>query len=159
MIRPIVPEDTAALLDVVSAIGFDAEELQEIRGMIEGSLDGSLGDKHRWVTVDEGDGPLAVAYFAAERMAVGAWNLLLIAVRPAAQRAGHGTALLRYVEQALTEHGERLLLVETSGTEAFQPARDFYRKNGYEEEARLRDFYEPGDDKIVFRKALSSGDP
>ena len=45
-------------------------------------------------------------------------------------------------------------LVETSGLPEFERARAFYRKCGYEEEARIREFYNAGEDKIVFRKAL-----
>jgi hypothetical protein len=54
----------------------------------------------------------------------------------------------------LTERGERVLLVETAGTDDFDYVRSFYRQNSYEEEARIREFYTAGVDKIVFRKAL-----
>lgn len=43
-----------------------------------------------------------------------------------------------------------------SGLDSFELTRSFYRKNGYDEEARIRDFYRAGDDKIVFRKALDA---
>ena len=49
-----------------------------------------------------------------------------------------------------------MLLVETSGGDEFERTRRFYRTIGYEEEARIRDYYDAGDDKIVFRKALAS---
>lgn len=84
------------------------------------------------------------------------WNLQLIAVRPDRQGQGRGTALLRYVEQTLTAHGGRVLLVETSGLPSFERTRAFYHKCGYDEEARIRDFYQAGEDKIVYRKALSA---
>ncbi|MGG6268636.1 hypothetical protein ACQ4M3_37730 [Leptolyngbya sp. AN03gr2] len=48
----------------------------------------------------------------------------------------------------------QLGLVETSGTDDFEYVRAFYRKNGYDEEARIREFYCAGADKIIFRKAL-----
>ena len=54
----------------------------------------------------------------------------------------------------VVERGGRLLPVETSGGEEFEYVRAFYRKSGYDEEARIREFYKAGDDKIVFRKAL-----
>jgi ribosomal protein S18 acetylase RimI-like enzyme len=80
----------------------------------------------------------------------------MIAVRPDRQRQGRGAALLRHVEQALAARDGRLLLVETSGLASFERTRAFYRKCGYDEEARIRDFYKAGEDKVVFRKALAA---
>jgi ribosomal protein S18 acetylase RimI-like enzyme len=70
------------------------------------------------------------------------------------QRQGRGKALLQHVEQMLMARGERVLLVETAGTDDFEYVRQFYRQNGFEQEARIREFYAVGVDKIVFRKAL-----
>ncbi|MGL4512808.1 MAG: GNAT family N-acetyltransferase [Lacipirellulaceae bacterium] len=89
-------------------------------------------------------------------MTSGTWNLYLIAVREDLRGSGRGGALLRYVEQTLASHGSRVLLVETAGIDEFEATRAFYRKNGFSEEARIRDFYEQGVDKVVFWKALSS---
>lgn len=47
-----------------------------------------------------------------------------------------------------------MLLIETSGLAGFEAQRGFYRRCGYKEEARIRDFYQAGDDKVVFRKVL-----
>ena len=51
-----------------------------------------------------------------------------------------------------------MLIVETSSLARFETAREFYRRHGYDEEARIRDFYGPGDDKVVFWKSFSLGD-
>ncbi len=83
------------------------------------------------------------------------WNLYFIGVQPARQGAGYGTALLAAVEDDLRARAARLLLVETSGVEGFELTRKFYRKHGYDEEARIRDYYGPGDDKVVFWKTLT----
>ena len=56
---------------------------------------------------------------------------------------------------ALQAKGARILIADTSGTEAFAPPRAFYAANGYAEEARIRDFWATGDDKVVFWKALT----
>ena len=63
---------------------------------------------------------------------------------------------MRHVEQALAARGGRVLLVETSGLPGFERTRAFYRKLGYDEEARIREFYQAGEDKVVFRKALGA---
>lgn len=92
-------------------------------------------------------------------MTEGTWNLLLIAVHPAWQGTGIGTRLTTAVEMRLAAAGARLLLVETSGLPEFAATRGFYRRRGYAEEARIRDFYRAGEDKLVFRKALGAAQP
>lgn len=156
MIRPATPYDKKALMTIAEAIGlFSFQELEELGGMLAEYFDGNLDSDRYWIAYDDGE-PVGVAYYAPEQYAYGTWNLYFIAVHPARQREGVGGKLLRYVEQTLAERGERLLLVETSGLPSFESTRVFYRKNGYEEEARIREFYKAGDDKIIFRKALTA---
>jgi hypothetical protein len=62
--------------------------------------------------------------------------------------------LVKAAEQHLKDKGQRILIVETSGTDAFALTRKFYAQSGYDEEARIRDFWAPADDKVIFRKAL-----
>ena len=81
----------------------------------------------------------------------------MLLVNPDHQGQGYGRALMNYIEQTLLERGERLLIVETSSLDDFESARRFYSKCGYNEEARIRDFYAEGDDKIVFSKTLKAG--
>lgn len=153
-IRSANPNDTDTIMNLAEAIGlFEGEELEVLGGMLGGYFEGSLGDGHSWIVCDDG-GVVGVAYFAPEQYADGTWNLYLIAVHPKYQGKGYGSAIVNYVEKTLTEKGQRLLLIETSGLPNFENTRKFYRKQGYEEEARIREFYKAGDDKIIFRKAL-----
>ena len=77
-------------------------------------------------------------------MTSGTWNLLAIGILARYRGRGIGGAMMRYLEDRLRTAGERVLLVETMGTPAFERTRAFYRANGYAEEARIREFYEPG---------------
>ena len=138
-IRPAMPDDRAGLMAVVDASGlFPPGELEEVSNLLADYFAGNLGSDHFWITDDDGEGPVGVAYYAPERMTNGTWNLYLIAVHPDHQGEGRGAALLRHVEQTLANRGERLLLVETSGLASFGATRAFYRKCGYDEEARIR---------------------
>ncbi|WP_413160809.1 GNAT family N-acetyltransferase [Capilliphycus salinus ALCB114379] len=153
MIRPVTPDDTAALIALAKdTISFEPNELEELGKMFADYFNGNSDDI---CITDEDNGLVGVAYCTPERMTNGTWNLLLIAVHPNYQGQGRGSALLRYVEQTLTGRGERLLLVETSGLPSFERTRAFYRKCGYDEEARIRDFYDVGNDKIVYHKMLT----
>lgn len=155
MIRPTTLDDTTALIALADATGlFQPDQLEELGEMLSDYFRDNSDDR-LWIT-DDNKGVVGVAYCEIERMTDRTWNLQLIAIRPDCQGQGRGTTLLDYVEQMLTVRGGRVLLVETSGLPDFERTRTFYRKCGYEEEARIRDFYTAGDDKIVYRKLLVS---
>ncbi|MEM8614585.1 MAG: GNAT family N-acetyltransferase [Cyanobacteria bacterium P01_H01_bin.105] len=150
MIRFTAPDDTAAILALANAaIGFSPDELAELGETLTNYFDSS--DEPFWLT-DDDNGPVAAAYCAPERMTHGTWNLLFIAVHPEHQGQGRGTAMMHHVEKMLAARGAHLLLVETLAS--FDQTQAFYRRCGYEKEACIRDFYEVGADKIIYRKAL-----
>ncbi len=150
-IRPVTPNDIPALKNVIDANDlFPSDMLDD---MISDYFDNENGS-NLWFTYEDGE-PIAIAYCAPERMTEGTWNLYLIAVHPDWQGKGYGTSMLHYIEQMLAGRGERVLLVETSGLASFERTRSFYRQRGYDEEARIREFYQAGEDKIVFRKLLT----
>ena len=65
---------------------------------------------------------------------------------------------IKQVEHELKASGDgvaRVLIVETSSTDQYAQTRTFYRNHGYHEEARIRQYYGPADDKIVFWKSLT----
>ena len=149
-IRPIPRDALPAIGRVLDATGlFPSDMLDE---MIAGYLAG--GSAEIWFACMVGDEPVAFGYCVPERMTEGTFNLLAIAVAPDRQRSGVGTAMLKHLEDRLAKGGGRILIVETSGLADYADTRAFYAASGYSEEARIRDFYAAGEDKIVFRKAL-----
>lgn len=109
---------------------------------------------HLWLVVCEGEAVLGFAFAEPERMTDGTYNLLAIAVLPARQNRGLGKALVAAVGRRLAETGGRVLLVETSSRTEYKGTRAFYEGLGFAREARIRDFYAEGEDKIVFWKKL-----
>ena len=87
------------------------------------------------------------------------WDLYWIAVHPAAQGSGAGGALMEEVERRLASRSARLLVVETSSRDDYAPTRRFYDRRGYREAARIRDFYAPGDDRVVLTKRIATHQP
>ena len=84
------------------------------------------------------------------------FDLYWIAVEPGAQGSGSGTRLLTEVERRLQGQNARMLIVETSSRSEYAPTRHFYEKRGYAEAARVRDFYAPLDDRVIFTKRFHS---
>ena len=157
MIRPATPEDTAAMIDLVIAAGmFAAGDAAFLENMMAQYF-GSDGEKSHACVIDEEEEPLGVAYYQPKTAADRVWDLTMIAVRPDHQDRGRGAAMLRHVEGDLRTRGQRLLLIETSSLPRYDRARAFYVRCGYEEEARVRDYWEAGDDLVLFRKSLDGG--
>ncbi len=125
---------------------FPAEYLPE---MIAPALKGE-GDVWR---VFESDGELVGFAFARlEEMTDRTWNILAIGVDPAHQGKGHASTLLAQIEADLDA---RVIVIETTQLEEQARARAFYAAKGYEQQGHIRDFYGDGEDKLVFRKAMS----
>lgn len=146
-IRPLRRDDLEAALALVVAVDLFPPDL--LPEMAEPFL--SQASDELWWIADDGKG---LAYAAPERLTDGTWNLLLLAVDPGLQRQGLGRALVAAVVEALGKAGGRLLIVETSGTPEFAGTQKFYRRLGFHREARIRDFYGPGDDKLIFTQAM-----
>jgi ribosomal protein S18 acetylase RimI-like enzyme len=75
-------------------------------------------------------------------------RIVNLAVDPAAQRQGIGTALLHAAERALPD-GDMTLMVQTGNA----AARSLYRRVGYEEVSVQPHYYGPGRPGIKMRKA------
>jgi ribosomal protein S18 acetylase RimI-like enzyme len=84
------------------------------------------------------------------------YDLYWIAMHPEHQGSGGGSRLLDEVERRLNEREARMLVVETSSRTTYDKTRRFYENRGYEEYARLSDFYAFGDDRVIYAKHLSS---
>jgi len=82
------------------------------------------------------------------------FDLYWIVVHPQYQGRGIGKALLRQSEDVIAGQGGRRVYIETSSRELYNPTRAFYLSAGYCEEAVLRDFYRPGDSKVIFSREL-----
>ncbi len=149
-IRSVELQDLPQLKRIANATELFPSEMMD--DMISGYFDGSKPDI--WFTYILEGKAVSFGFCEPERMAEGTWNLLAIGVQPGHQGKGIGAAMMTYLESRLADQGERILLVETMGIPAFERTRAFYRKNGYVEEARIREFYEAGADKVVFWKHL-----
>lgn len=154
MIRETIRTDSDALLAIVESSGqFDENGLAHVKETLNSYLAGESDGL--WFTADDGE-PVGVAYCAPEPVTDGTWNLLMLWTRHDRNGLGHGSALVHRVEQVLTRREGRLLIVETSGLPDFENARAFYSKCGFTQEARIKNFFAAGDDKIVYTKMLQT---
>jgi len=86
----------------------------------------------------------------------GTYDLYWIAVSPTVQGKGIGKELLTFTEKEILKQNGRLIIIETSSQPKYLPTQQFYIKNNYQIDARIKDFYRSGDDRLIFVKRLVS---
>lgn len=84
----------------------------------------------------------------------GTYDLYWIVVDNNYRGNGTGKILMQQTEKELIVREARKLYIETSSTDKYFPTRRFYQNCGYTEEARLKDFYSEGDDKVIYSKVF-----
>ncbi len=80
----------------------------------------------------------------------GTFDLYWISVAAERKSKGIGRLLIQKVIQRITAKKGRLLLADTSGRHEYAPTRAFYERQGFNRASRIKNFYAPGDDLIVY---------
>jgi GNAT superfamily N-acetyltransferase len=143
--------DRQAILDALRASQvFRAHEIDVAADVLDTAIaDGPEGHYQSCTALRDGI-PGAWTCFGPAPCTSGTVDIYWIVVDPRFQREGVGAALMRHVERRAAAGGARLLVAETSSRPAYHRTHRFYGACGYEEQARVPDFYEPGDDKVIF---------
>ena len=150
-IKSVTRSDIDGLKTVLDSCGlFPSEFLDEMISDYFNNVD----TQDIWFTYIYDNLPVAIGYCVPEKLTNGTYNLLAIGVSENYQRKGIANIMMKYIEQELKSKGGRILIVETSSDDAQIAARTLYQKIGYTQEAVIRDFWNDGEDKIVFWKKL-----
>ncbi len=106
------------------------------------------------ILIADDDGVAGYVCFGETPCTVGTWDIYWIAVSQEKRGKGIGKLLDNTVEAAIRKAKGRLAFIETSSTPLYENTRQFYLRRGYEQVARIPDFYMPGDDKLILQKKL-----
>lgn len=155
-IRRTAKSDRAAIGGILEDTRFFREDEVEIAlEVLDDALKHGASGHYQSFTIDCDGRPAGWVCFGPTPCTVATYDIYWIAVDPAFQGRGLGKALMDYAERRIFERGGRISVVETSGRETYMPTQQFYLRVGYTEEARIDDFYAPGDAKVVYIKRLS----
>ena len=154
-IRGARSEDRALILSLLKGTErFRPGEMDVATFVLDESLkSGDEGPYHSRV-VEDARQVVGWVCFGPTPCTLDTYDIYWMAVALQQQRRGVGTSLIRHAEAVIRERGGRMVAIETSGTPDYAPAWQFYKDMGYQETARITDFYAPGDDKLVFTKRL-----
>jgi ribosomal protein S18 acetylase RimI-like enzyme len=156
-VEPSLPGDRAPILAVAAELGvFDAEEVDVVAELFDGYLHDPIVSGYNFLT-DRDPQTGAVLGFACwgpTSLSRGATDLYWIATARDAQQRGVGGRLFQAVEAAVRAAGRWLIVIWTSSRPDYEPARRFYQRMGCELASQIGDFYDHGDDLVVYVKRL-----
>ncbi|MGH8501792.1 MAG: GNAT family N-acetyltransferase [Gammaproteobacteria bacterium] len=148
--------DIDRVRNVTEATGFfSASEVEVAVELIEATFDQGATSGYSFLFAERGGTICGYTCFGPVPCTAASFDLYWIVVDAACQGQGIGKRLLVRTEQLIREAGGRQLYAETSSRRQYRPTRAFYRHAGFLQAARLRDFYAPGDSKIIYCKVLN----
>ncbi|MCC7357989.1 MAG: GNAT family N-acetyltransferase [Anaerolineales bacterium] len=156
-VAPARPADRAAVGRIAQRTGvFSAEEVQTALELFDGYLADAQRSGYNFLgCYAASDGRLlGFACWGPTSLSKGAADLYWLATDPDAQGQGVGTALFRAVEAAVRAAGRWLIMIWTSSSPLYAPARALYQRLGCALAMQLTDFYDRGDDLCAYVRRL-----
>jgi GNAT superfamily N-acetyltransferase len=162
----VTPEDAGSVRRIVESTGFfSVEEVEMAVSLVRERLDRGEASGYFFLfgeaspcqggPVAYGGGPVAYSCYGPISCTRSSYDLYWIAVQQEHRGKGIGTRLLAATEERIRALGGEKVYAETSSKESYGSSRAFYEKHGYTQEALLRDFYSPGDSKLIYVKEMS----
>jgi ribosomal protein S18 acetylase RimI-like enzyme len=157
-VRPVSQgaEDRTAIARLLAATReFDPEEVRVALELVDHAI--AHTDDYRVLVAELSHDSSLVGYvcFGPTPMTRGTFDLYWIATDPAQRRAGIGRALVAALADTLRSEGARLVRLETSSRDDYEATRRFYDGTGFHVAARIPDFYDVGDDLVIYTRALA----
>lgn len=151
----LVPQDIAAIRRIVESSGFfTAQEVEVAIELVEDRLEKKAQSDYQFI-IAEADGKMrGYSCYGWIDYTETSYDLYWIAVDETARGEGLGRKLMQETEARIKAAGGTRVYAETSGQPKYAPTQAFYEKCGYFNEARVKDFYRPGDDKLIYTKVL-----
>jgi ribosomal protein S18 acetylase RimI-like enzyme len=155
-IRSLIEKDRARLLAMlIKTRAFTSAEIDVAMELIGIVLkDPIQKDYQIHCLVDDQDQAIGYICYGPTPMTQGTFDLYWIAVDPDFQGQRVGSKLLNFLGEVVKAEGGRLILADASTIPHDEKTQKFYLKNGFQEVARIQDYYHPGNDRITFCRRL-----
>jgi len=151
----VTPADRNAVRAIVQSTGFfNPAEVEVAVELVEERLAKGPASAYCFVFADRAGELLGYACYGPIAGTQASHDLYWIAVTPKVQGQGLGRLLMAETERLIRALGGQRVYAETSSRDQYAPTRAFYQRCAYRLEAVLKDFYAPGDDKVIFVKVV-----
>ncbi len=148
-------KDRAFVREIVASSGFFSEEEVQIAvELVSERLSRGEQSGYHFLFAELAGKTIGYTCFGRIPGTRCSFDLYWIAVRDDHRGLGVGRALIRETEELIAAMEGCRIYIETSSRRLYDSTREFYGKCGYHQEAALKNFYSPGDDKVIFVKDI-----
>lgn len=139
---------------IVSTRFFYDHEVEIAVELVEEWLKEGEACGYNFVFCDIDGRTVAYSCFGSDVMSKTCFDLYWIATHNDLRGKGVGRKVLEETERIARQMGCIILIAETSGLPHYEPTRAFYINTGFDLEAKIKDYYTIGDDKLFFTKRI-----
>jgi D-alanine-D-alanine ligase len=152
----VIPSDRSDVRYLVESSGFfSAEETDIAEELVEEHLSKGVQSGYYFLFAELSGKVVGYTCFGPVPATASSYDIYWLAVDTGLRRMGVGKSLIRGAEELIEKMGGRHIYIETSSRDQYETTRMFHRSCGYVEEAVLKGFYAPGDDKIIYVKVIA----
>jgi GNAT superfamily N-acetyltransferase len=152
-----IPEirDIARVKEIVESTKFFYDhEVEVATELVAERLEQGESSGYYFVFAEESGVPVAYSCFGPITMSKTCFDLYWIVTHNDYRGKGIGRKLLEETYRLAKNMGCKIIIAETSGLDHYEPTRAFYLSNNFVNEARIKNFYDEGDDKLYYTKRI-----
>lgn len=149
----VYPSDIETVREICLSTGFFREdEIPVAVSLVEERLSQGKASGYEFIFLEIDGRTVAYCNFGLIPCSLLSYDLYWIVTHNDYRGKGIGSILLKETENQIAGLGGKAVYIETSSKEYYLPTQRFYEKNSYDLKARFADFYDYGDDKMVYVK-------
>lgn len=153
----VLPADVERVREIVSGTGFFNDEETAIAAeLVSETLEKGNSAGYEYIFMENDGLMLAYSCYGRIPLTRSSFDLYWIVTRNEYRNTGLGKILLAETEKTIRTMGGIAVYAETSSREQYNPTRAFYEKNAYLPMARFKDYYDSGDDLVIYVKRLET---
>jgi len=149
------PDEFDAIMEMTKrAAVFNEKEVHTVTELLEGYAEGPEISGYNFLSCHEDSRIIGYACWGPRELSGNGYDLYWICADPAVHSRGVGRALMQAVEEEIRRRNGVWLVIETSDTDHYAPARRLYERCGYSLAMYLPDFYKDGDGLCTYTKRV-----
>ena len=151
----VIPEDIENIREIIHSTGFFYDfEIDVAIELAEEYLQYGPESDYFFLFAEIDGRTVGYTCFGPIACTKHSFDLYWIAVHNDTRGSGLGKILMRESEKIIKDLGGKNIFIETSSREKYLPTQKFYDSCNCELIARIKDFYDEDDDKLLYKRTV-----